>query len=175
MASQVIGLILAGGRSSRMGQDKSQMVWRGKSLIDHARDTLLESGCESVRVLGGDQDESVGDDKPFAGPGVALSCYLNKQEADARFLLMPVDMPAVTAKFLRWLMGQDKTTIVHGKPLPAYIVNRFEPIDECAKLRDVFSQLSAISIDNIPSEFEVLMGNVNTPEDFSQLQSEFDG
>ena len=175
MANQVVGLILAGGRSSRMGQDKSQMLWRGKSLIDHARGTLLEAGCESVLVLGGDHDESIGDDAPFSGPGFALSNYLNKQESGARFLLMPVDMPAVTATFLKWLKGQDKTTIVHGKPLPAYIVNSAEPIEKCAKLRDVFSQLAAISIDDIPIEFEVLMGNINTPEDFSKLQREFGG
>lgn len=35
------GIILAGGRSSRFGQDKGLYPWRGKPLAEHARDILM--------------------------------------------------------------------------------------------------------------------------------------
>jgi molybdopterin-guanine dinucleotide biosynthesis protein A len=37
---KVLGVIIAGGKSSRMGQDKALMVWRGKALIAHVAERL---------------------------------------------------------------------------------------------------------------------------------------
>ncbi len=37
---RVLGAIIAGGKSSRMGQDKALMVWRGKALIERVIERL---------------------------------------------------------------------------------------------------------------------------------------
>jgi len=37
---RVLGAIIAGGKSSRMGQDKALMLWRGKMLIEHVAERL---------------------------------------------------------------------------------------------------------------------------------------
>ncbi|RYD35989.1 MAG: hypothetical protein EOP85_18595, partial [Verrucomicrobiaceae bacterium] len=45
------GLVLAGGRSSRMGTDKASLVHPdGRTLAVRCRDLLLEAGCESVAL-----------------------------------------------------------------------------------------------------------------------------
>ncbi len=51
-------LLLAAGASARMqGGQKLLLDWRGKSLLRHAYDVLLEGGCgQVVCVLGGEAD-----------------------------------------------------------------------------------------------------------------------
>ncbi|RYD17457.1 MAG: molybdenum cofactor guanylyltransferase [Verrucomicrobiaceae bacterium] len=45
------GLVLAGGRSSRMGSDKASLVHPdGRTLAVRCRDLLLEAGCVSVVI-----------------------------------------------------------------------------------------------------------------------------
>lgn len=45
------GLVLAGGRSSRMGQDKASLVHAdGRTLARRCCDLLREAGCESVVI-----------------------------------------------------------------------------------------------------------------------------
>lgn len=56
------GLVLAGGRSSRMGQDKATLVHPdGRTLLRRCCDLLLEAGCESVVIsLRNDQEIPTG-------------------------------------------------------------------------------------------------------------------
>ncbi|MES2922555.1 MAG: NTP transferase domain-containing protein [Verrucomicrobiota bacterium] len=45
------GLVLAGGRSSRMGQDKAALVHPdGRTLARRCHDLLKDAGCESVAI-----------------------------------------------------------------------------------------------------------------------------
>jgi molybdopterin-guanine dinucleotide biosynthesis protein A len=59
---KIHGLLLAGGRSSRMGKDKASLVHPdGRTLLMRCREMLLKAGCESVLVsLRQDQEIPVG-------------------------------------------------------------------------------------------------------------------
>lgn len=49
---KILGAVLAGGRSTRFGSDKSAAVWQGRTLLDHAR-VALSRECERVVVCAG--------------------------------------------------------------------------------------------------------------------------
>jgi molybdopterin-guanine dinucleotide biosynthesis protein A len=101
----MVGFVVAGGRSLRMGRDKALLEWRGGTLLDHAIDRL-RAVCGEVRVLSGsarryadrglpvDVDEASGEG-PLAGLATALAAA-----APRPALLLGVDMPFVTAALL---------------------------------------------------------------------------
>lgn len=46
------GIVLAGGRSSRMGRDKALLPWHGRTLLEHMRGLLRQAGAQRVWVSG---------------------------------------------------------------------------------------------------------------------------
>lgn len=47
-----LGVVLAGGRSSRMGSDKALLNWQGRPLIEHMRALRLSAGAGQVLFSG---------------------------------------------------------------------------------------------------------------------------
>jgi molybdopterin-guanine dinucleotide biosynthesis protein A len=99
-------VILAGGRSSRLGGvPKSRLVYDGATLLERA--LLAASGARKAVVVGPDQgilpaDVLVGrEDPPFAGPAAAIAAglaELNKHVGEGRApltLILACDMPRV--------------------------------------------------------------------------------
>lgn len=50
--SQIAGIVLVGGRSSRMGRDKAFLELKGKPLVGHMLDVLRSAGLKDVFVSG---------------------------------------------------------------------------------------------------------------------------
>ena len=96
----LIGVVLAGGLSSRMGRDKALLPWHGRPLIEHQIDTLRAAGVQDVKVSGDRPGyPGVPDPLPHAGPvggiaGVAAAC------PDGSLLVVPVDMPRLQPALL---------------------------------------------------------------------------
>ncbi len=101
----VVGFVVAGGHSRRMGRDKALLPWDGGTLLDHAI-TRLGAVCREVRVLSGQElryadrgrpvhVDALADGGPLAGLGTALSVA-----APRSVLLLGVDMPFVTDTLL---------------------------------------------------------------------------
>jgi len=96
----LIGVVLAGGLSSRMGRDKALLPWHGRPLIEHQIDTMLAAGVQAVQVSGNRPDyQGVADPVPQAGPlggiaGIAVAC------PDGALLIVPVDMPRLQPSLL---------------------------------------------------------------------------
>ncbi len=90
----IAGVILAGGKSSRMGQDKATLSWRGRSLLGHMENTLRASSLSQVYIsrAGEIADEILGRG-PLAGVYATLKALLGKH---THLVYVPVDMPALT-------------------------------------------------------------------------------
>ena len=101
MSAHRIGIILAGGRSRRMGTDKAVFVYKGHRLIDHVHARLKPQVDEIM--ISGRLDYGLGltvisdkDDVPNGPVGGIVSLALTLREihpASSVFYTVPVDAP----------------------------------------------------------------------------------
>lgn len=114
----IVGLILAGGLSSRMGEDKAMLRIDGETLLDRTARALRVAGVDLV-ALSGKRSGGIPDQWPAAGPiGGMASATLFLPDAD--LLVVPVDMPHLGDALLLPLLA-DRTrpvTCWQGHPLP---------------------------------------------------------
>ncbi len=117
------GIVLAGGRSSRMGRDKAMLPWCGRTLLDHMRDRLREAGAARVVISGDYPDpDAIADRIGDGGPAAAFAQLASVLE-DGPWLLVPVDMPLLDAATLRVLAAsRADCAMFAGHPLPMRIV-----------------------------------------------------
>ena len=102
-----IGVVLAGGLSSRMGRDKALLSWRGRPLIEHQLEVLREAGADEVRVSGARPDYAgIADPIAQAGPLGGLAGIAEATAGEADLLVIPVDMPLLRAGLLRRLRDE---------------------------------------------------------------------
>lgn len=104
------GLVLAGGRSSRMGSDKSRMQLHGTEQFKHAM-KLLEPHCSAVHLSVADADDfpeveaALGDRFTGLGPfGALLTACM--YDPNAAWLVLAVDLPLVDHAHLSELVAQ---------------------------------------------------------------------
>lgn len=121
MTHMLTGIVLAGGRSSRMGRDKALLEIDGRSLLDRAIDLLHAAGAARV-VVSGDRPSHGGvpDAWPEAGPLGGIASVLPGC-GDGAIVVVPVDMPELDAVSLRRLVDAlvaASAARFAGHPLP---------------------------------------------------------
>jgi molybdenum cofactor guanylyltransferase len=108
-----VGVVLAGGLSSRMGRDKALLPWQGRPLIERQMAVLRETGVDNVQISGERADyQGIADPVAHAGPlggiaGIAAICE------DGDLLIIPVDMPRLQPTLLRRLLTAPPAGCVH--------------------------------------------------------------
>jgi len=117
MEPQLRGLVLAGGRSSRMGSDKAALLVDGRTLLTRSVE-LLKSLTTTVHVaVRAEQADDqlrrqfdlLFDALPAQGPAAALvAAWLH--DPDAAWLVLACDMPALERNTLQALVnGRDRS------------------------------------------------------------------
>jgi len=121
-------LLLAGGRSLRMGRDKALLPWRGQPLWEHQLSTLEALGPRELLVSRGGQAPLEGmrfglveDRWPDAGPVGGIAGGLAAMRG-RRLMVLAVDLPLVSATFLRTLLKGDAGAVGIDER------GRFEPL-----------------------------------------------
>lgn len=133
------GLVLAGGMSKRMGQDKGLMQWHGKPQRYYIAD-LLQNFCADVFIScrAAQETEMTGyktiiDSYDLAGPiaGI-LSAF--KQNSSAAWLVVACDMPLLDIATIKYLVNhrnEQSIATTFESPydgLPEPLITIWEPL-----------------------------------------------
>ena len=125
-----MGVLLAGGKSTRMGRDKANVLVGQEKMLRVTRDTLVSSDVRSVSIVGASIDENdsssaifLQDIYPELGPLSGIHSAMthvvarNKKAAEDSqvegLLIVPVDMPGIEPSLLSRLAthGQKQSRI----------------------------------------------------------------
>lgn len=195
--SQVSGFVLAGGKSTRMGQDKAALQLNGRTLLEHAL-AAMRQVCRDVAILGkhelyGEMGPVHEDIFPGCGPLGGIHSALSHSQTEYN-LVIAVDTPFLQPEFLSYVVeravasGAVVTTPEIGnytQPLCAVYSLAFLPVAEQAlksgsyKITPLFPRDRTLVIKE-PELRRFAFGaemfeNLNTPEDMERARRRFPG
>lgn len=187
-AAPVYGLILAGGRSSRMRRDKAALLYRGQSQLDRAFDLAARHVAKVFVSVRANQTEepararkplivdSIDGEGPIVGIRSALAAF-----PQAAWLVLACDLPFLSDAVLEDLLAERDATLVatayrsahDGLPEPLCAV--WEPAAGTALAayhaggehcpRKFLIRHAARLLDPLDKQ---ALDNVNTPEEYAQ-------
>jgi molybdopterin-guanine dinucleotide biosynthesis protein A len=184
------GLVLAGGKSKRMGRDKSSIQWYGKEQKYYLTD-LLRPFCNEVYISQRqDQEAEINNYKTLSdsytgiGPyGAILSAFLF--QPDTPWLVVACDLPLLDKETIQHLLSNRNSNAIattFQSPfdgLPEPLITIWEPGSREVLLSFLSNGYSCPrkvlikNTDNVhilqPPNPDALM-NVNTPEDFEKAE-----
>ena len=109
-------VLLAGGKSSRMGCDKSALLVNGEPLWQRQLAVLRATNPAELFISGKSDGpyadcgvEILADEIPDCGPLGGIGTALRRCTGDM-LLVLAVDMPAMTSEFLRKLLEESQRT-----------------------------------------------------------------
>ncbi len=189
----IAAVILAAGRSTRMGRPKLVLEIAGRTVLQHVVGHVRQSRCDPILVVVGDEADRVARD--VRGPGVEI--VVNERyregmgtsiaaglsalppECEAAIILLG-DQPRVTAATIDALIDAHRTT---GKPL---IASRYGAVTGAPTLigRAMFDEARRLSGDvggrwlmdrhpGLVGEVALapdLAADLDTPEEFARVR-----
>jgi len=194
-------VVLAGGKSLRMGRDKARMELSGETFLSLAL-RRTERFCERLLSVANDANDAniqtcntdfpdiirVADEMPGEGPIAGLVSALGACRSEA-LLALALDTPLVSDDLISHLVSffgsgfdayafVDRTGWVH--PMPAIYSKSALPVLK-AQIekgdRSLFTALNEMRVKWIPLSFSAfddsILANVNTPAEYEALVSGF--
>jgi molybdenum cofactor guanylyltransferase len=184
------GLVLAGGKSGRMGFDKGSVNFHGKAQRYYAAD-LLKSLCSEVFISCRSEQQkeinpayaTITDTFTGLGPFGAILSAL-REKPDCAWLVIACDLPLLTEHTLKYLVDHRNTSTIatafqndiDGFPEPLIAI--WEPKSYPALLSFLAQGYSCPRKALINSDVTLLtapnpedLTNVNTPEQLDEVKS----
>lgn len=183
-------LLLAGGKSSRMGQDKGDLIYKGKSFVDTLLEKGQQMGISKIFLSGHECSRSdvsiVQDEYKECGPLGGLQACMKVMDT-SYCLVLPVDVPQIPVNVLKALLdahrrmreqGAEENILIvkhgdHEEPLIGiYAVDLMERIEEEIKAGRyaVFRLIKKIGYQVIEIDIEDWkIDNINTPQSYERL------
>lgn len=184
------GLVLAGGKSTRMGQDKGSVNWYGKEQRYHMAD-LLSKHCAEVYISCRDAEQqnsilpeysSLADTFTGLGPfGAILSAF--REQPDRAWLVVACDLPLINDKVIADLVDNRNTASIATayksdyQNFPEPLITIYEPKSYLVLLQFLAQGYSCPRKVLINSDVNLLespgndaLANVNTPDELDRIQ-----
>lgn len=189
-ARHLSGIILAGGRSSRFGKDKSQLELAGTRVLKRLLGVLGQFPFRQMAVVTAqgkaeswpDGIVTLLDDQEGLGPIGGITTAL--RHLSGGVLVTACDMPLLSAPLVEWLLDHydphaDAVIPRHSggiEPLFGIYEENFLPaLEEAIRtgryaLHFLFEETRVRFID-VPAQFsaEHEFANINTPEDYERI------
>jgi molybdenum cofactor cytidylyltransferase len=192
----IAGLILAAGESSRMGQDKALLSYRGRTFLETILATLRRTGLSPLVVVLGHHADVIQRAVPLEGCSVVVNREyrlgqtsslqaglraLASSEAEG-VLMHLVDHPAVAADTIRTLVGafaSSRASVI----VPTLGGRRGHPV---LFARPLFAELLALDPAQgantvvrrhqettlfVPVDDEAILADIDDPESYRRLTS----
>lgn len=173
--------LLAGGKSTRMGEDKGTMLFQGKPMLQHIIDAIVPLEVD-VNILTSSQDylsfglPLVPDLQLNCGPLGGLQSALTASNK-SHILLLPCDIPWIQTETLKHFLTNTEAESINVpliqkkiQPLPGIFPKWVLPHVENALQANEFALRTLIhsvahhfiKMDEYESDFR----NINSPNDF---------
>ncbi|QQS27488.1 MAG: molybdenum cofactor guanylyltransferase [Sphingobacteriales bacterium] len=184
--STVPGYILAGGKSSRMGQDKGLMLFGQQTLAEFIIQKIKQALSSIIIVTNNDRYSKFGFEvipDYYQNKGPAGGIYSALKHSSVRndyIFIFSCDMPFITSDSILWFLNQSNSaqiilTQFQGVPQPLFGMYHTSCLDaweillqkNVLKLQNIIShfETSIIDIENNPLFFPTFFTNLNTPSD----------
>jgi molybdopterin-guanine dinucleotide biosynthesis protein A len=182
------GVILVGGKSSRMGSNKALLPWQGRRLVDGIADILDAAGIADIYVSGiVDGFNTIPDLLPHQGPvGGICASVMQLVPSYARLVFVPVDMPLLSTDCLHALLDDDGTSDAQhfdGHPLPCLLALNERTLAYTRHVQQHITNGGSYSVKRyleglktralpVPMAMERDLTNTNTPEEWQEATHE---
>jgi len=180
------GIVLAGGKSSRMGKEKALLLVNGKTLIERILNQLKEVPLDEIIVVGDSKLFSISidvrfvpDEKKGYGPLMGIISGLRASHCDQN-LVVACDIPILDKTFLLNLIAGSRPFDIYVprhkngqyEPLLAIYKKSILPLAEnlinCGKRKvDILFSLCHCGFMDI-DELSWLI-NINTPQEYNNF------
>lgn len=184
----VTGVLLAGGKSRRMGQDKAVLQLDGMRLFEHSL-VLLQQFFTTILIAGDRPDLSCPGIPaiPDIYPGSALGgLYTGLQAAETEWIfVIPCDMPYPDARMVSLLLshrtGVDavvpRTTDGYEPVFALYHKNCLLPMEQMLqqkqfRIYDFYQRIDIHYLDppQLPDGWQHSLINLNTPDQLARIK-----
>ncbi|MCG8882386.1 NTP transferase domain-containing protein [Tenacibaculum finnmarkense] len=183
--SPVKGLVLIGGKSTRMGTDKSVLEYYGKPQKEHAKELLESTLLETFYSVQTSSEKASSDEiqdtflnlGPFGGV-----CSAFQKDPNSAWLVLATDVPFVDKNLLKLLLEKRNpskiATAIKGKnsEFVEPLITIYEPKAYTKLLQYIAQGYSCPRKMLINSDIEIvevddhLIRNINTPEEFEMAK-----
>lgn len=184
------GLVLAGGKSVRMGTDKGKLNFYGKEQRLYAIELLEKHQLKTYLSVRGEQDVSlenkINDSFLGLGPFGAI-CSAFQHNPNTAWLVLATDLPFVNSNLIKLLLEKRNPSKIattlkgKGQEFPEPLITIWEPKSYTLLLNYLAQGYSCPRKVLINSDVEIVevedyfIRNINTPNEFKNAQKEING
>ncbi|SDO12557.1 molybdenum cofactor guanylyltransferase [Alkalicoccus daliensis] len=198
---EITGVILAGGKSSRMGENKALLPLGNKSAVEHVVDKIRPQ-AEELLLISNEPEvfsyleiNTAADLRPFEGPLAGIEAAMTAVDSEW-YLIAACDMPLIQKSVIEYLCNVSNKTQsnavipeIQGKQHPLLALYHRDCLPAIsavldAQKRAIKSMLDSVTFDTVTehdmieagiSESEIVSSfyNMNRPAEYQEIMKRF--